>query len=848
MNRVLSVIAGVAASAACCDAQVRITEFMYTGYGGEYIELTNVGQEPIDVSGWSVDDSGRHPGSFALGALGLIAPGESVVLTESSPQAFTDDWKLTPATRVLGMMRFVAGDGLGRNDEINVFDAGGILVDRITFGDQTISGSLRARYYGAWCAQPALGLNSILAWQLAATGDIQTSWRALAGDIGSPGTYTAGSVPPRLGMPVFSLQQGYYNGPIALTITPAAGPAEIRYTLDGSTPTESSPQLSGELTLDSSAGDPNSWSLIRTCPPEIWLPPLAEVFKVSVVRAVAVRAGALTSEAATQTFIIGPQGATRFPLAVVSIATDEDNFWGYENGIYVPGRIYDMNYDPAIPPLNRVANYTQDGAAWERPVHLEFFDPDGSLVFSTGMGARINGNISRAMAQKSLRLYADSAYGLSQLPFALFGDLAPSMHKRLILRNSGNDNPRAFCRDDLLQSLAAGAGVDTQASRFVVVFINGEYWGVHSMRERYDKYYLQFTHGADPDNIDFLEGYGLLPIAIKEGDNAHYSAMISYMHSHDMRLDASIAQLDTMMDIDNFITYFAQEIYSANYDWPNNNIEYWRPRTPGGRWQWLLKDTDLGMNWGMLSTAPTDSLARLLNDTTWATDIFRTLMTHRATREAFINREADLLNTYFAPARVHGRVDAYRAMLGPVMPEHIARWSLPSSMETWSHQMDVINQFGQERPAFVRQHFAAGFGLEGTADVRIEADPRALAAATLNSIELLRWGLPFEGTYFRGIPVTLNVTPAEGFCLLGFGGQRTTGSEITFDPALTSLVRVDLVRSPDFNRDGGVDGSDVFDFFPAWEAGSDAADINLDGGVDGLDVDLYFQLWEAGGC
>jgi hypothetical protein len=52
----------------------------------------------------------------------------------------------------------------------------------------------------------------------------------------------------------------------------------------------------------------------------------------------------------------------------------------------------------------------------------------------------------------------------------------------------------------------------------------------------------------------------------------------------------------------------------------------------------------------------------------------------------------------------------------------------------------------------------------------------------------------------------------------------------------------------DFNQDGGVDGSDVDDFFAAWSEGLPSADVNYDGGVDGLDVETFFNAWEAGGC
>lgn len=50
----------------------------------------------------------------------------------------------------------------------------------------------------------------------------------------------------------------------------------------------------------------------------------------------------------------------------------------------------------------------------------------------------------------------------------------------------------------------------------------------------------------------------------------------------------------------------------------------------------------------------------------------------------------------------------------------------------------------------------------------------------------------------------------------------------------------------DFNHDGGVDGSDVFAFFEAWQQGDTEADVSEDGGVDGTDVEVFFIRWEAG--
>ncbi len=70
------------------DAQMRITEYMYAGVNGEFIEFTNVGAAPIDMTGWSFDDDSAIPGTVFLTAFGVVNPGESVILTESPAALF----------------------------------------------------------------------------------------------------------------------------------------------------------------------------------------------------------------------------------------------------------------------------------------------------------------------------------------------------------------------------------------------------------------------------------------------------------------------------------------------------------------------------------------------------------------------------------------------------------------------------------------------------------------------------------------------------------------------------------------------------------------------------------------
>ena len=65
---------------------------------------------------------------------------------------------------------------LGRNDEINLFDVA-ILVDRLTYGDQTFAGTLRTQNFsGRPDSSAALGANNVSLWVLSAVGDAEGSF------------------------------------------------------------------------------------------------------------------------------------------------------------------------------------------------------------------------------------------------------------------------------------------------------------------------------------------------------------------------------------------------------------------------------------------------------------------------------------------------------------------------------------------------------------------------------------------------------------------------------------------------------------------------------------------------
>ncbi|MCB8925915.1 MAG: CotH kinase family protein [Ardenticatenaceae bacterium] len=573
--------------------------------------------------------------------------------------------------------------------------------------------------------------------------------------------------------PVLSQAGGFYTDGIQLEITTDQPDTTIYYTLDGSEPTTSSAVYTGPLTVDSRAGDPNVLSLIRTTEDDVyWAPPAGEIFKGTVVRALVDKPGALASPVATQTYFVDPAMNGRYTFPVISIATDAANFFDPEIGIYVPG-----NY----------LNFAQSGIEWERPIHIEFYEPDGTLGFAQDAGVRIHGSKSTTYHVKSLRIYARSEYGADRIEYEIFPGWKNEEFERLILRNSGQDVSTTLFRDALAQSLVSHLSFDTQPYRPAVVFLNGEYWGIHNVRERLDNNYLGLTYDIDNNSLDLLTNRGI----VEEGNADHFNAMMNFVTTTGVADPADYAYLQTQMDVQNFIEYMTAEIIMNNNDWLQNNIDYWRyqtdaydpdaPEGQDGRWRWLMSDLD--QSFGLTAGSGFYTYDRLA----WATEegnppynasmaiLLRALLENAEFRADFINQFADQLNTAFVPDRVIAQIDSMETALVPEMQEHIDRYGRPISLTAWNSSVQTMRDFAVNRPGYQRQHVVEHFGLSGTANVTLNVSDPAHGAIRISSILINEETIgisgapyPWTGIYFRDVPIAVEAIPAPGYMFVGW--------------------------------------------------------------------------------
>ncbi|MDG5768074.1 CotH kinase family protein [Balneolales bacterium ANBcel1] len=647
--------------------------------------------------------------------------------------------------------------------------------------------------------------------------------------------------------PVLSHQGGFYQREIVLEATASAGDT-IRYTLDGSEPTLSDPIMPDSFRIGVREPADKLLSQIPTNPPETseqhaWKEPAVTPFLATVLRMRAFNGDAMPSRIATHTFFVSGDDpadtrpfADRYPLPVISLATDSLSLFDHETGIYIPGKRYEDNW--YVPPWGHpYANYFNRGMAWERPASMEFFDPEQGRLHHQDIGIRIHGAMSRAMPMKSLRLYARSEYGERRFEYAFFdhpdshpeyqasGGSAdePPSYNRLILRNSGQDFYRSstLFRDAMSQGLVSHLNMDTQAYRPAIVFINGEYWGIMNIRERYDRHYLARTYGLDPDHVDYL---GALS-TVTEGDRIHYQEYRNYLRDHNLPDGLHYAHISTLLDIDNFLDYNIANIYINNLDWPGNNREYFRARTeydpdapPGldGRWRYMLIDTDYGFGhqnrWDdayhdMLAVAtgtPSDEAP----NPTWSTIELRKLLENPEFRHRFITRFADYLNSFLASEYVVRHIDHYRKLLDPVIEEHIDRWGYPLRRSSWESHIEVMNHFAEKRPFHMREHLMHYFDLGDTVTVTLDVNgPPRSGHIRINEMAVnghtrgvSDTPYPWSGIYFTEVPVEVTAIPRSGYRFAGWAEfPDHSSAQMTLVPdgdiTLTALFEID--ESPD---------------------------------------------------
>lgn len=722
----------------------------------DWIELFNKGDEPLDLSGYYLSDKNDEPLMWGFPSV-VLEPDSFLIVFASGKDRTDAPWLHTNFK--------ISADG----EYVLLSDHEGQLVDAYS---PIILGSDQS--YGRL---PDGGATLVV---------FATP---------SPASSNTGQPVEPVGEQIdFSVPTGFYTHSLELALQYPDPTVSIHYTLDGSDPGPDAPEYSEVIVIDLNSAPDATLAYIRTNPETLdefwrWKEPFGPTFTGTVVKARAYKEGVPISRVNAQTYWIHPLGRKRYALPVVSLVISKEDFFGYESGIYVPGITYDKK--PLVDTYWGTGNYFNTGIEYERLVNFTYLDTNNTVGVQQALGARISGGSSRALAMKSLRLYARSEYGKSTLDYPFFEALPGVQYKRLLLRNAGQEFGRSHFVDELSHQLIDHLDIEFQHYQPVVVFLNGEYWGIHNMRERIDKHYLAYRRGADPDEIDLINR-----TEVEEGDRVEYDKLLDYLSTQPLNTPQAYQHIDSLVDLPNFYNYMAIKIYLGAYDWPGNNIRFWRERSEGSKWRWIMFDNDYTMEVPDFNTVlhATATDGADWPNPPWSTFLLRKLLENERIQAEFLATFAFHLEHTFDPVRVQEYLSNIVTPLLPEMQEHILRWNFPKSITQWHETIEEISRFANERPCQVREHLVAYFELDPS-DYLFELcdDPEPGGSTNVSPLRL--YPNPNSGSFTLELHHGGNTILAEELRVYDAVGQLLYQKPVVLRPGVNTIF-VDLGFKP----------------------------------------------------
>ncbi|MDE6341228.1 MAG: CotH kinase family protein [Muribaculaceae bacterium] len=727
------------AASAPADAQLVINELMQSNidcimddiheFPDSWVELHNTSSTAVNLNAYSIGTSEKAKKAWQLPDYMVPPQGYVVIYCDKAAQGRHTDFRLDSGKGACAYL-FLNGEITDKVEDLK--------------------------------KQPAPNV----AWGRKTEGSDEWGYQASA----TPGKANCGSlVKTLLPDPIFSQAGRVASDKFSLTISlPEDAPegTVIRYTTNGTEPTASSAQVTGDIPIN----------------------------KTTTIRAVAMCDGYITPRSVAQSYIFFPREMT---LPIVSMLGDSKYFNDSSNGIFAGN------------------NYQQN---WRRPVNLELFmEPGEASVINQLCETRVKGGATRNMPLKSLALYANKRFGTKRFTCEFFPEDAPGMEewKSFELRNSGNDFDYLYFRDALIQRvMGRHVDLDWQPWQPAIFMLNGEYKGMLNIRPRSNEDFI-YTFYDELEDIEMFENWEEL----KTGTGELLAEFKTFYGEH----GHTLAEYEERMDVEEFLNLMIMNLFYDNKDFPANNIVMWRPQAEGSRWRWIAKDTDFGL--GLYGRDHKYNTIAWVNDNnydtqnfgwgnTWdGTRLFRRLMEIDEVKDMFLDRCAIYISDFMNERTTNATLDEMRALINYEYPNH--RRLFNPWWPNYDQEVSHIKNWVRQRPAvflkYVQEYYKVGNAVPMTVDKGRTDDIRL----TANGIPVS--GRDLDGYFYAGRTLRLTATPAvKGWKVRVTNGSSTTethydGSELSF--TFPQATRVTITSEA---GESGVDdlegASNEFDF------------------------------------
>ena len=461
----------------------------------------------------------------------------------------------------------------------------------------------------------------------------RTSW-ARTTDGGSQWAFTAYPTPGksnslcreyvstgvRLAMPEVSHDPQLFSSPFTVTVTIPSG-ATLRYTTDGSTPTDDNGlvSISGSFAIDTT----------------------------TVLRLRLYKQGMLPSPVRTCSYILRNRAYT---LPILSVAASPTDLYGDSLGIFVTG-----SNGVTGSGINFRCNWNMD---WERAANYDFIMPDNSGSHSQEAALSRFGGWSRSWYPYNFKLNAQKVYeGLNYMEYPFFTNKPFLKHKVLQVRNGGND---LMCRikDVALHNIITTSGFHLDCQDYMPVhsFVNGKYQGMLNVREPSNKHFAYANYGIDTDLMDQMELGSYIDMKVGTADAFNTWASLAASAAN----DDTYRQICDMVDIDEFANYMATQMFLGGDDWPSNNCKAFKGND--GKFHVVLFDVDQALRFDAYA------FTHIVNNRNCPlVSIFFNMLQNDTFRKLFTDTYCIVGGSVFEPTRCAETIDRISEEMNPAL-------------------------------------------------------------------------------------------------------------------------------------------------------------------------------------
>ncbi len=508
----------------------------------DWIELYNAGEEAVDLSGWWLSDTKKELNRYVFPQGTSIAPASYLIVWASGGDL--------PPQGVANANLYASFRLSNEGETVYLSNPDGLRADQLKF-----PGTSKNTTFGR-------------------SEDGGAVFAYLSGSLGR----TNGGTVTGLAESVltFSHESGFYSEDFQLSISAPEG-YTVYYTVDCTDPKgENGVRYSKAITVSDPSGVPTySYDFFSSKNSNGRVTDLSYVDKCFVVRAVACDEEGHYTQTITKSYFVGYEAGEGYDtLPIITLTTDPAQIYDKTDGLFYNYNVQDL----------------------EIQVNFSYFEAGGEYSFDQEVGMQIRGSSTRGSLQKSLNLMARSEYGGDSLfPNKLFPDAA--FTDSVVLRADNRSNLQLG--QGYLQTLIKDRNVVTQDYRPVILFLDGEYYGLYNLYERNSDEFLEAHYGVAEDDVWYVK-FGREP-------NCD-AAMSAYTQMHDLLAYGNLAsastyeQLCEMVDMQSLIDLFCIYVYYDNGDFSmSQNIAAWRcsdsaidPTNPyaDGKWRFIIFDLD----------------------------------------------------------------------------------------------------------------------------------------------------------------------------------------------------------------------------------------------------------------